>query len=105
VQQSPQYLTVNNPEKLPFKTLAMSIAHGLDNIKDVLTPLEILKEKLSRSEIIKNQKLEYGDIYTKCLAGKNFEYITENSGTQEHYKLVSDLLFKNDGFYKILVPS
>jgi hypothetical protein len=104
VQQSPQYLTVNNPEKLPFKTLAMSIAHGLDNIKDVLTPLEILKEKLSRSEIIKNQKLEYGDIYTKCLAGKNFEYITENSGTQEHYKLVSDLLFKNDGFYKILVP-
>ena len=104
VEANPQYLTINNPEKLPNKAIVLSLSKGLDNVKDIVTPLEILQGKLSRAEIIKNQKKEYATIYGACLAGKDFEYSTEHAKVEEHYKLISDLLMKKDNFYKILVP-
>ena len=72
VEANPQYLTINNPEKLPNKAIVLSLSKGLDNVKDIVTPLEILQGKLSRAEIIKNQKKEYATIYGACLAGKDF---------------------------------
>jgi transposase InsO family protein len=99
---NPNYLTVNTE---PVKQLVFSIHQGLANIKDVVTPIEILRERLSRSEIIRFQKQEFANIYTACLAGENFEYIDENSPEQTAYKLVSDLLMIDKDFYKILFPT
>jgi len=103
VENHPEYLTINNSETP--QTLALSITRGLDNVKDMVSQLDILKEKLSRAEIVRNQKIEFSDIYTACLAGKNFEYTTEHSEKQIKYKLISDLLMIFDDFYKILMPS
>ncbi|MFN9901808.1 MAG: hypothetical protein ACK55Z_24100, partial [bacterium] len=86
------------------KNLVMSIRQGIENIRDIVTPLDILKERLSRAEIIKHQKKEFADIYTACLAGENFEFIDEHGPKKFKYKLVSDLLMIYANFYKILVP-
>ncbi len=48
---------------------------GLENVKAISTPLEILREKLSRANIIIAQKTELTELYAKCLASDNFEYI------------------------------
>jgi hypothetical protein len=112
----PEFLTINRKEDKKSKVdkdkkeakfvkkLVMSIRQGIDNIKDIVTPLEILKERLSRAEIIRNQKKEFENIYTACLAGENFEFIDEHSDQKHKYKLVSDLLLIYDKFYKILLP-
>ena len=86
------------------KYLVMSIRQGIENIKDIVTPLDILRERLSRSEIIKNQKKEFSKIYTACLAGEDFEYTNIHHPSKFKYKLVSDLLLIFDNFYKILLP-
>jgi hypothetical protein len=117
-QDHPEFLTINrkedkkrvftkksNPtEEATIKKLVLSIRQGLENIKDIVTPLEILKERLSRAEIIRNQKREFQNIYTQCLAGENFEYVDEHNRGNLRYKLVSDLLMVNVNFYKILLP-
>ena len=91
-QDHPEFLTINrkedkkrvytkkaNPtEEATIKKLVLSIRQGLENIKDIVTPLEILKERLSRAEIIRNQKREFQNIYTQCLSGENFEYVDEH---------------------------
>jgi hypothetical protein len=113
----PEFLTINRKEdkKMSFakkqkkqeklvKKLVMSIRQGIDNIKDIVTPLEILKERLSRAEIIKNQKKEFPEIYTACLAGDDFEFVDEHHPQKYKYKLVSDLLLIFDKFYKIMLP-
>ena len=118
-EQHPEYLTINEKEpkqKTYSKTaksvknskevqnLIMSIRQGIENIKDIVTPLDIIKERISRSEIVKNQKKEFSNIYTECLAGKDFEFIDEKSSKKFKYKLISDLLMIYDNFYKILLP-
>ena len=115
-QDHPEFLTINrkedkkrvytkkmNPtEEATIQKLVLSIRQGLENIKDIVTPLEILKERLSRAEIIRNQKREFQNIYTQCLSGENFEYVDEHNRGKLRYKLVSDLLMVNVNFYKIL---
>ena len=98
---NPNYLTVNSE---PVKNLVLSIHQGLTNITDVVTPIEILRERLSRAQIIRFQKQEFADIYTACLAGENFEY-EEEHGTKRKFKLVSDLLMIDHDFYKIMFPT
>jgi hypothetical protein len=112
----PEFLTINRredkkkiwgkktKEDISVKKLVMSIRQGIENIKDIVTPLEILKERLSRAEIIKHQKKEFSKIYTSCLAGEDFEFIDEHDPQQFKYKLVSDLLLIYDHFYKIMLP-
>ena len=121
--EHPEYLSINKKEvkkkSFPYekasyksqketadfvKHLAMSIRQGIENIKDIVTPLDILKERLSRAEIIKNQKKEFSKIYTACLAGEDFEYTDIHHPSKFKYKLVSDLLLIFDNFYKILLP-
>ena len=81
----------------------MSLTKGIDNIKQLSDPIDVLKDRLSRANIIKNQKVEFNDIYTKCLASDSFEYV-DTSDTDTQYKLVLDLLMVNKQGYKILVP-
>ena len=65
---NPQYLTVNNPS---VNYITMSLTKGIDNIKRLSDPIDVLKDRLSRANIIKNQKkkkkVEFNDIYPKCL--------------------------------------
>jgi hypothetical protein len=103
VDSHPEYLMINAPNPQKVKTLALQITAGLDNVKAVVTPLEILRERLSRANIIIRQKKEFSQIYSNCLAGENFEYeSTENPPTK--YKLVANLLMVEKDYYKILVP-
>jgi hypothetical protein len=69
-QDHPEFMTINrkedkkrvftkksNPtEEATIKKIVLSIRQGLENIKDIVTPLEILKERLSRAEMIRNKK-------------------------------------------------
>ncbi len=76
-------------------------------VKAISTPLEILREKLSRANIIKAQKTELVEIYTKCLASENFEYVEKSPNKKRdkaQYKLVFNLLMINKGHYRIMVP-
>ncbi|RPH76275.1 MAG: hypothetical protein EHM77_09395, partial [Planctomycetaceae bacterium] len=104
VENNPQYLTVNDS-----KAVTLSIERGLSNVQDVLQPIDILRKRLERSEIIKRQKIEFSDIYEHCLASENFEYIDQNIPSNSElptvkYKLVSDLLLIYKSYYKIYVP-
>ena len=68
VDSHPEYLMINAPSPQAVKTIALQITAGLDNIKAVVTPLEILRERLSRANIIMQQKKEFSKIYSQCLA-------------------------------------
>ena len=103
VDSHPEYLMINAPSPQAVKTLALQITAGLDNVKAVVTPLEILRERLSRANIIMRQKKEFSQIYSNCLAGENFEYESADDPPTK-YKLVNNLLMVEKDYYKILVP-
>ena len=120
---NPQYLTVTDTktvtdmlisqdktinyldEEALVKSTVLAIQQGLANVTDIITPLDIIKQRLSRSEIIKEQKKEFENIYTSCLGGTDFEFIDEHSLNKTKYKLVNDLLMIYSGFYKIYLPT
>ncbi|MFN9909530.1 MAG: hypothetical protein ACK56F_26005, partial [bacterium] len=56
VDSHPEYLMVNAPNPQAVKTIALQITAGLENVKAVVTPLEILRDRLSRANIILRQK-------------------------------------------------
>ena len=103
VDSHPEYLMINAPNPQKVKALAYQITAGLDNIKAVVTPLQILQERLSRANIIIQQKKEFSQIYSQCLASENFEYIT-NEEIPQKYKLVNGLLMIEKEYYKIYIP-
>ena len=76
----------------------MQITAGLENVKAVVTPLEILRERLSRANIILRQKKEFSQTYSNCIAGENFEYITSEDPPTK-YKLINNLLMIEKGYY------
>ena len=119
----PEYLTVNTPTinyitQVLEETVDHITQHGvtqscpplsvysnmaIDNVRDIVRPLDILKEKLSRENIIKQQKIELKDIYMKTFASENFEYFDKENG--QKFQLILDLLpihFEND--FKVYVP-
>ena len=103
VDAHPEYLMINAPNPQAVKTIALQISAGLQNIKSVISPLEILQERLSRANIIARQKQELSDIYLKCLAGENFEFESTDEPITK-YKLVSNLLMIKKDYYKIYIP-
>ena len=56
VEDHPEYLTINTPDHVTPKTITLAINRGIENVKETVTPIEILQEKLTRAEIIKRQK-------------------------------------------------
>jgi len=52
-----------NDEQFIQKSM-FSIHKGLANVQDIITLLDILKERKSQAEIVKNQKKEFSKIYT-----------------------------------------
>ena len=60
-----------HPAEVKDHTVMYSNA-GINNLLDLTEPLEILKEKLSRANIIRSQKEEFQDIYTQCLGSDDF---------------------------------
>ena len=83
------YLTINEQDA---KTIVNSIHKGLENIESFTKPIEILQNRLARSQFIKFQKIDLEKIYLNCPASENFEY-TEN---EKSYKLLMDLLMIKD---------
>ncbi len=100
--EHPEYLTVNHNNSPTDQSIIMFISKGLSNVADVVTPLEVLQERLKRSEIVECQKIELSAIYTACLATTDFEYVDDKSSNPIRYKLISDLFIINKDYYKIL---
>jgi hypothetical protein len=57
VEQNPQYLTINNSGVNNIKALTLSISRALTQVREIISPIDILREKLSRNEIIARQKV------------------------------------------------
>jgi hypothetical protein len=81
------FQTKNQKEKAEqfIQNEILSINQSLENISDVIAPLDILRERLSRAEITKYQKLKFENIYTACLARENFEYVDDHSLEKSKY--------------------
>ena len=94
---NPHYLTVSTPT---VNSLTFTVNQGIANIKDITGPLDLLKDKLAREQIIKHQKVDFKDLYNDCLSSPNFEVKTE----KDQYQINFDLLMINKDGYKILVP-
>ena len=118
VADHPQYLTINSPvnplkqikpSSTEVKAITLALNYAIENIRETLQPIDLLKEKLSRHILIRQQKIEFSEIYAKCLASKNFEYKPEdnydiNSPSFVKYKLIGDLLLIYKQNYRIYIP-
>jgi hypothetical protein len=119
----PEYLTVNVPNtpaltstiekvvnlhsntvhKPPDREHSSYYSTGISNLLDLKTPLDILKEKLTRDKIISAQKQELKEFYNKCLKSNLFQYT--DKPTNKIYKLEMDLLMVEDEEeFKIFLP-
>jgi hypothetical protein len=61
---------------------------GIENVKEIFTPLMILKEKASLESIMESQVDELGDIRSNCLKSKDFTYLQD----KVKYKIENGLL-------------
>jgi transposase InsO family protein len=111
VEYNPHYLTINNKEHLEGNPVVMAIQRGIENIKSVTTPLEILKERLSRESLIAAQREEFMEIIKQCQVMKNFQHkpIDRDKDDPTSYKLSNGLLMADVGEgekenLKILLP-
>ena len=95
---------VNQPDSPSFKAMVMAIERGIENIKSFVTPLMVLRDRLTRSEFVKFQKIDCTEVYNRCLASDNFEHATEEKGKHISYRLVDGLLICSKGQDKIVVP-
>jgi Reverse transcriptase (RNA-dependent DNA polymerase)/RNase H-like domain found in reverse transcriptase/Integrase zinc binding domain len=101
---NPQYLTINQPN---VNMITMTINQGIQNITDLTDPINILKERLSRENIIEQQHLQFAPIIEKCLENEDFTYNDENDEKQHiSYKMILSLLLINinEKDWKIYIP-
>jgi hypothetical protein len=99
---NPQYLTINSNDTHTIKMISYSLDTGIQNLRDQINPILILKERLSRELIIENQQKEFREIYNKTLASADFTYTDKNGNV---FKLdLGLLLILKDDEYKIYIP-
>jgi RNase H-like domain found in reverse transcriptase/Integrase zinc binding domain len=96
---NPQYLTVNQPN---VNMITMTINQGIQNITDLTNPVNILKERLSRENIIKEQNIQYVTLIEKCMESENFTYL--DTEAKISYKVILGLLLIERSGWKIYVP-
>ena len=104
VATHPEYLTVNKPDHLTIKATAAALSFGVSNLKEFIEPIDILRTKLSRSEIIARQKSEYSEIYNRCVRSPNFTHVLTKDDKETVYFLAADLLMIKKEYDKIVVP-
>jgi hypothetical protein len=98
---NPQYLTINSVETPSIHAVSFSLDQGIQNLNDQIDPLIILKERLSRDNLIDHQQKEFSDIIKQCLDSKDFVFSDEKNS----YKLDFNLLYiMEDEIYKIYIP-
>ncbi len=100
-QNNPQYLSINYPT---VNSMNYAIKRGIENIKDIVSPINILKGRLSRENIINAQKLEMSEIYEKCLKSESYKYTKTKNNQKYEYSVETDLLTINQNGNKILIP-
>ena len=102
VDNHPEYLTINQYDHLSKPTV-LAINRGIENLTSLSEPLNILKERLTRSEFIRNQKNQYGLIRRECIKSKNFEF-TEEGPAPRTFFMLGDMLMIREEAEKIVVP-
>jgi hypothetical protein len=104
VENNPQYLSGVVVNKAENQAIVNALSRGLQNVTETLTPLDILKGKLTRERIIQAQKEELAELYYQCLTSKDFEFTESHTDNPRTYRLFNDLLMIKDNSFKILVP-
>jgi hypothetical protein len=107
VENHPKYLTVNRPDHLNIRAQVSAITYGLSNIEEMITPLKILQQKLSREEIISRQKREYAKIYDSCLKSDHSSMIILIQNNNKTFALAEHLLLvegKDKSGAHIVIP-
>jgi len=106
VEAHPEYLTVNNKQPEVSESHVLAIQAGIENVRSVSDPVQILRDKLTREKIIIAQKTELSEIYTKCLASADFSWqeTLPNNQNGKLYKLVFNLLMVHQGHFRIYLP-
>ncbi len=73
VKSHPEYLRIlTEPIETPI--LVASIERLVKNVDRQLKPISILEERISHSNILKHQRVEFKDLFNHCLASPNFVY-------------------------------
>ena len=100
VDTHPDYLITSPPVE---RTLSVKIMNAEQKaIKQVLTPIETLKTRISTEEIIKYQKIEYSDIISNCISSDGFKYTDEKRTFLVKNAL---LLIEYKDELKVLIPT
>jgi hypothetical protein len=70
-QENPHYLSINTHT---INLISSTLTKGINNLESYTIPIETLKERLSRENIIHFQKIELNDLYNQCLQSENFSF-------------------------------
>ena len=96
---NPHYLTIAEPTN----TITMSISRGISNLNDLIDPINVLKDRLTREEFCSHQQREFKKVIQKCIESNNFEF-TDTDAKQ--YRLINGLLLIfHDNQWKIELPN
>ena len=96
-EKNPQYLTVNTPSanSLTVNSLETALQKSMTNLLDLINPVEILKQRLTRENIIQRQIEELTEIFTLCQKNDNFTHQDE----KHTYNIDIGLLFADSKIY------
>jgi hypothetical protein len=104
VEDNPQYLSGLIVNKSDEKVIVNALSRGIENVKETVSPLDVLREKLTREKIVTAQKEQLPEIYQKCLSSENFEFRETHVDNPKTYKILDGLLMVKEQFFKIYVP-
>ena len=102
-RENPDYIKELTDNNSHAKTLlTASLQTVTRNLEKHIKPLAVLEERLSHENILRQQKIEFKDLYSACVTAKDFHFFSDD---ESEYKLVNALIVEmtNDG-PKILVP-
>ena len=109
VNQHPEYLKVTNQKINAIKYAINNQNQRVNTLKNIshlykaLTPIDILRQKITREKIIQEQKIEFKQIIDDCINNKEFK----TQIGEKHYMLREGLLMMRrhkDDEEKIVIP-
>ncbi len=101
VNQNPGFLGYFDTPEKP-KVTVRSLSAEKRAIGTVLTPLQVLRKRINMETVVKEQKMEYSDIYTACLESQKQKCKVK----KHHYYIKDSILFTLvKGIQLILIPT
>jgi hypothetical protein len=89
VKENPQYLSITANE---LHAVVHALTQGINNLTDIMDPINILQNKLSRENIIAAQAEEFAEIIGKCKTSPKFLVKTQKKNETLTFTLQNELL-------------